>query len=75
MKIAPLACWSLLLLAFAGAQSTPGAIPGAGPLAASMITVSECHVYAYLRDTVVTPQQKRRSATSCKTGEARPRNA
>jgi hypothetical protein len=75
MRKAPLVCWSLLLLAFAGAQPAPSAIAGVGPLTASMITVSECHVYAYLRDTVVTPQQKRRSATRCKVGEARPRNA
>ena len=75
MRKAPLVCWSLLLLALAGAESAPGNGPAAGSQTASMITVSECHVYAYLRDTVVSPQQKRRTATRCKVGETRPRNA
>ncbi len=75
MRKAPLVCWSLLFLALAGVQSAPGQDTGAGSLTASMITVSECHVYAYLRDTVVSPQQKRRTATRCKVGETRPRNA
>jgi hypothetical protein len=66
-----LTCCALLVVGSAQAPPAPQAEQHAGSAA---VTVSECHVYAYLRDTFVTRQQQRKFPIGCTAGEARRRD-
>ena len=71
MRKASLTCGILLL---SGAAYAPPAVPDREPARLAAVTVSECHVYAYLRDTIVTRQQLRKTPNGCTTGETRRRD-
>lgn len=72
MTRASLTCCALLV---AGTAYAPPAPPAEQEQARSAaVPVSECHVYAYLRDTFVTRQQQRKFPTGCTAGEARRRD-
>jgi hypothetical protein len=74
MRRASLACCGVLLATAAYAPPAPTAPARHEPVPVAAVTVSECLVYAYLRDTVVTRQRMRRTPNSCTTGEARKRD-
>ncbi len=74
MKRASLICCALLTAGAAYAPPAPQAVPDREPTRLAAMTVSECHVYAYLRDTIVTRQQLKRMLNSCTTGDTRPRD-
>lgn len=72
-------CWALLAAFIAGVFLVqPGARPAADRHAAgatvAAITASECHVYSYQRDTVVTRPSSRRLAYRCSAVDARERD-
>ena len=74
MRKASLTCGILLLSGAAYAPPAPPAAPDREPAKLAAVTVSECHVYAYLRDTIVTRQQLRKAPNGCTTGETRRRD-
>lgn len=74
MTRASLTCCALLVAGTAYAPPAPPDDPEQEQARSTIVTVSECHVYAYLRDTFVTRQQQRRFAIGCTAGEARRRD-
>ena len=74
MTRASLTCGILLFAGAAYAPPAPTTAPEREPARLAAVTVSECHVYAYLRDTIVTRQQLRKTSNSCTTGETRRRD-